>query len=145
MTDPKTIELLAWSQDCLTFLMRQDWFDKDKSSAPELVEEINKHLKDNNLNTTRSNCGTTTIQALVYMNAKEKLDKWLGVGVTFATSAILSSLTNTMIEELGRETVLDQGYDPHNNQGFDLPLETISEWLLEKATVGGNCGYILHK
>ena len=42
----KAIELLKWAEDTLSFLVKQEWFDPEKSSAPELIAEITEHLKE---------------------------------------------------------------------------------------------------
>jgi hypothetical protein len=42
----KAIELLKWAEDTLSFLVKQEWFDPEKSSAPELIAEITEHLRD---------------------------------------------------------------------------------------------------
>ena len=42
----KAIELLKWAEDTLSFLVKQEWFDPEKSSAPELIAEIAEHLKE---------------------------------------------------------------------------------------------------
>ena len=42
----KAIELLKWAEDTLSFLVKQEWFDAEKSSAPELIAEITEHLKE---------------------------------------------------------------------------------------------------
>ena len=39
-------ELLVWSKDSLEFLIQQEWFDKENSSAPELVDRINTFLNE---------------------------------------------------------------------------------------------------
>ena len=42
----KQIELLKWAEDTLSFLVKQEFFDTEKSSAPELIAEITEHLKE---------------------------------------------------------------------------------------------------
>ena len=42
----KQIELLKKAEDTLSFLVKQEWFDAEKSSAPELIAEITEHLKE---------------------------------------------------------------------------------------------------
>ena len=42
----KQIELLKKAEDTLSFLVKQEWFDPEKSSAPELIAEITEHLKE---------------------------------------------------------------------------------------------------
>ena len=42
----KQIELLKKAEDTLSFLVKQEWFDAEKSSAPELIAEIAEHLKE---------------------------------------------------------------------------------------------------
>ena len=42
----KQIELLKKAEDTLSFLVKQEWFDPEKSSAPELIAEIAEHLKE---------------------------------------------------------------------------------------------------
>ena len=42
----KQIELLKKAEDTLSYLVKQEWFDPEKSSAPELIAEITEHLKE---------------------------------------------------------------------------------------------------
>lgn len=42
------IFLILWAKDSLEFLIKQEGFNKDTSSAPELVNKINKFLNEEN-------------------------------------------------------------------------------------------------
>ena len=45
-SDMSTEQLLVWAKDHLEYITQQEWFDPDKSCAPELIDRINQHLED---------------------------------------------------------------------------------------------------
>ncbi len=57
-----------------------------------------------------------------YVRARENLDQY----------ECIEALPEPILEELTQEA-----------GDASLSVELVKEWLLEKATVGGNCGYIL--
>ena len=57
-----------------------------------------------------------------YISARENLDQY----------ECIEALPEPILEELTQEA-----------GDADLSVELVKEWLLEKAIIGGNCGYIL--
>lgn len=64
----------------------------------------------------------TKVHDQYYVSARENLDKY----------EFIEALPEQLLEELAQEA-----------GDANLSVELVKEWLLEKATVGGNCGYIL--